>query len=44
MKLRETTHSSANYIPVSSTENLFPGTYFLEKVDEQKRRFYQRKS
>ena len=40
MKLREDTHSNSNYKPVSPVDNLFPGTFYLDNVDELKRRHY----
>jgi hydroxymethylglutaryl-CoA synthase len=43
MKLREDTHSKANYKPVSSVDDLFPGTFYLEHIDAEKRRYYSRK-
>jgi len=43
MKLREDTHHLGNYTPVTSLDTLFPGTYYLEKVDNEKRRYYGRK-
>lgn len=44
MRLREETHNLRNYEPVSSTssENLWPGTFYLSKVDEKFRRTYER--
>lgn len=42
MKLREDTHSQTNYKPISPTTNLFPGTFYLENIDELKRRHYSR--
>ncbi|KAJ3191332.1 hypothetical protein HK101_007860 [Irineochytrium annulatum] len=40
MALREGTHNARSYNPVSVTDSdsLFPGTYYLEKVDEKYRR------
>ncbi|KAI9101628.1 hydroxymethylglutaryl-coenzyme A synthase C terminal-domain-containing protein [Phlyctochytrium arcticum] len=44
MLLREQTHNCRDYDPVSTpdSDNLFPGTYFLERVDDKFRRTYQR--
>jgi len=42
MSLRERTHSAANYKPVTATSTLYPGTFFLQRVDAEKRRFYAR--
>uniref|UniRef100_A0A671NXK1 Hydroxymethylglutaryl-CoA synthase n=1 Tax=Sinocyclocheilus anshuiensis TaxID=1608454 RepID=A0A671NXK1_9TELE len=44
MKLREETHHLANYIPQGSVEELFPGTWYLTRVDEKHRRQYARRS
>uniref|UniRef100_A0A673IAF1 Hydroxymethylglutaryl-CoA synthase n=1 Tax=Sinocyclocheilus rhinocerous TaxID=307959 RepID=A0A673IAF1_9TELE len=44
MKLREETHHLANYIPQGSVEELFPGTWYLTRVDEMHRRQYARRS
>jgi hydroxymethylglutaryl-CoA synthase len=43
MQLREQTHSKASYTPSDSPNNLFPGTYYLNLIDEMKRRFYKRR-
>ncbi|XP_071836385.1 hydroxymethylglutaryl-CoA synthase 1-like isoform X2 [Apostichopus japonicus] len=42
MKLREDTHHLAKYSPIGSTEELFPGTWYLSYVDEMHRRKYSR--
>lgn len=34
---------TASYIPHSSVEDLFPGTWYLTRVDEKHRREYARK-
>ncbi|KAG8456662.1 hypothetical protein GDO86_002445 [Hymenochirus boettgeri] len=44
MKLREETHHLANYIPQGSADDLFPGTWYLVRVDEKHRRYYARTS
>ncbi|KAJ3106429.1 Hydroxymethylglutaryl-CoA synthase, cytoplasmic [Phlyctochytrium planicorne] len=46
MALREGTHNARSYEPVSPVDsvNLFPGTFYLEKVDEKFRRTYSRTS
>eukprot|EP00123_Amoebidium_parasiticum_P000614 comp11463_c0_seq1/m.5898 comp11463_c0_seq1/g.5898 ORF comp11463_c0_seq1/g.5898 comp11463_c0_seq1/m.5898 type:complete len:447 (-) comp11463_c0_seq1:657-1997(-) len=41
MKLREETHHLAPYTPVAPVE-FFPGTYYLESIDDKHRRFYKR--
>ena len=40
MKLREDTHHLAPYNPVGSLTELFPGTWYLESVDDKHRRKY----
>jgi hydroxymethylglutaryl-CoA synthase len=42
MKLREDTHHCAPYTPTASTLALFPGTWYLERIDEKHRRQYDR--
>jgi hydroxymethylglutaryl-CoA synthase len=44
MALREKTHNARDYVPVSEVTEagFFPGTYYLEKVDEKFRRTYGR--
>ncbi|XP_026074969.1 hydroxymethylglutaryl-CoA synthase, cytoplasmic-like isoform X2 [Carassius auratus] len=44
MKLREETHYLANYTPQGPVEDLFPGTWYLTRVDEKHRRQYSRRS
>lgn len=36
--------STANYIPQGSVDELFPGTWYLTRVDEKHRRQYARRS
>ncbi|XP_009887837.1 PREDICTED: hydroxymethylglutaryl-CoA synthase, cytoplasmic-like isoform X2 [Charadrius vociferus] len=43
MKIRQETHNLANYIPQSSVEDLFEGTWYLVHVDEKHRRTYARR-
>uniref|UniRef100_A0A2D4JKK6 Hydroxymethylglutaryl-CoA synthase n=2 Tax=Micrurus lemniscatus lemniscatus TaxID=129467 RepID=A0A2D4JKK6_MICLE len=43
LKVREDTHNSVDHIPHGSKDELFPGTWYLEQVDEKKRRKYARK-
>ncbi|KAM6188030.1 hydroxymethylglutaryl-CoA synthase, cytoplasmic-like isoform 5-T5 [Sarcoramphus papa] len=43
MKIRQETHNLANYIPQSSVEDLFKGTWYLVRVDEKHRRTYARR-
>lgn len=42
LELRQKNCHKAPYEPSGSLENLFPGTYYLVKVDEAYRRFYER--
>ncbi|KAK4328393.1 hypothetical protein Pmani_001218 [Petrolisthes manimaculis] len=42
MQLREETHHKAPYTPKGSVELLFPGTWYLNHVDEMHRRSYTR--
>ncbi|XP_059906502.1 hydroxymethylglutaryl-CoA synthase, cytoplasmic isoform X1 [Gadus macrocephalus] len=42
MKLREETHHLASYTPHGSVEELFPGTWYLTRVDDKHRREYAR--
>ncbi|KAL1915506.1 uncharacterized protein VTP21DRAFT_6630 [Calcarisporiella thermophila] len=42
MALREETHNVKDYEPAGSLDDLFPGTYYIEKVDAKYRRFYKR--
>ncbi|XP_053103956.1 hydroxymethylglutaryl-CoA synthase, mitochondrial isoform X1 [Hemicordylus capensis] len=43
MKLREDTHHLVDHTPHGSKEDLFPGTWYLERVDDKNRRKYARK-
>lgn len=42
LKTREQTHNAVNYEPKGSLSDLFPGTFYLEKVDGTFRRTYGR--
>ncbi|XP_029474691.1 hydroxymethylglutaryl-CoA synthase, mitochondrial [Rhinatrema bivittatum] len=42
MKLREETHHLMNYVPQGSVTDLFPGTWYLDKIDDKYRRVYSR--
>ncbi|XP_008421310.1 hydroxymethylglutaryl-CoA synthase, cytoplasmic isoform X2 [Poecilia reticulata] len=44
MKLREETHHLASYVPRSLVEDLFPGTWYLTRVDDKHRREYARRA
>ncbi|XP_039181862.1 hydroxymethylglutaryl-CoA synthase, mitochondrial [Crotalus tigris] len=43
LKVREDTHNSVDHVPHGSKDDLFPGTWYLEQVDEKNRRKYARK-
>ncbi|KAJ7988199.1 hypothetical protein DPEC_G00321130 [Dallia pectoralis] len=43
LMLREKTHHLAPYVPQGSVEDLFPGTWYLTRVDEKHRREYARR-
>ncbi|XP_028128213.1 hydroxymethylglutaryl-CoA synthase 1 [Diabrotica virgifera virgifera] len=42
LELRQETCHKAPYEPISSIEGYFPGTYYLIKIDDMHRRFYNR--
>nr|CAD7428761.1 unnamed protein product [Timema monikensis] len=42
MEVREKNHHKAPYTPQSSPDTLFPGTWYLDYIDDKHRRFYQR--
>ena len=42
MDLRASRYGKAGYSPTGSVEDLFPGTFYLEAIDELHRRFYGR--
>jgi hydroxymethylglutaryl-CoA synthase len=42
MNIREETHNLKNYQPSGPIDALFPGTYYLEAVDDKFRRKYNR--
>ena len=42
LKTREETHNAVAHDPKGSLEDLWPGSYYLEKVDDKYRRFYKR--
>lgn len=42
MEIREKNCHKAPYVPVGPIDTLFPGTYYLDKVDELHRRTYKR--
>lgn len=43
MKLREDNHNAGSYSPSGSLDNVWPGAYYLEHIDEKYRRKYGRK-
>ncbi|WFD00485.1 hydroxymethylglutaryl-CoA synthase [Malassezia yamatoensis] len=44
LNTREETHNSIAHNPKGSLDDLWPNSYYLEKVDDKFRRFYQRTS
>ncbi|KAL8177973.1 UNVERIFIED_CONTAM: Hydroxymethylglutaryl-CoA synthase, mitochondrial [Gekko kuhli] len=44
MKIREETHHLVDHTPHGSSSDLFPGTWYLERVDEKNRRKYARRT
>jgi len=42
MKLREANHNAKEYVPTGSLDNLWPGSYYLQKIDDKYRRTYLR--
>ncbi|KAJ8962665.1 hypothetical protein NQ318_001059 [Aromia moschata] len=42
LELRQKNSHAAPYEPTGSVESFFPGTYYLTKIDEAHRRFYDR--
>ncbi|KAJ7281380.1 hydroxymethylglutaryl-coenzyme A synthase N terminal-domain-containing protein [Mycena rebaudengoi] len=42
LKLREKNHNAVSYTPEGSVDNIWPGAYYLESVDEKYRRKYLR--
>jgi hydroxymethylglutaryl-CoA synthase len=42
LHLREKNHNAGNFTPVGSVEHLWPGSYYLESVDNRYRRKYAR--
>jgi len=44
LEVKEQQYGKANFIPNDSIETLFPGTYYVESVDDMYRRKYLRKT
>ncbi|KAF8315367.1 putative hydroxymethylglutaryl-CoA synthase [Clavulina sp. PMI_390] len=42
MNLREANHNAINYSPLGSLENIWPGAYYLDHIDDKYRRTYKR--
>ncbi|CAH1965408.1 unnamed protein product [Acanthoscelides obtectus] len=42
LELKQEIAHKAPYTPVGCIEHFFPGTYYLTKIDEKRRRFYER--
>ncbi|KAI0066956.1 hydroxymethylglutaryl-CoA synthase [Artomyces pyxidatus] len=40
LQLREDNHNTAPYAPTGSVDNIWPGTYYLESIDDKFRRKY----
>lgn len=40
LELREKAHLKKDFVPVGSIDNMFPGTYYLTKIDDMYRREY----
>ncbi|TDL26747.1 hydroxymethylglutaryl-CoA synthase [Rickenella mellea] len=40
LKLREKNHNAGSYTPTGSLDNIWPGAYYLENIDEKYRRSY----
>jgi len=43
-QLREENHNAVKYAPQGAIENIWPGAYYLEGVDELYRRTYLQRS
>jgi len=41
MKLRENMYGKCDFVPTSTTDDLYPGTFYLSKCDDKWRRFYE---
>ena len=41
MQKREANFGKKNYEPVDSIDHLYPGTFYLAKVDDKFRRYYR---
>lgn len=42
IQLREANHNAVDYTPSGSLENIWPGAYYLERIDSKYRRTYKR--
>jgi len=42
LSLREKRVTASSYVPEGPINDLFPGTYYLEKIDDKYRRYYKR--
>jgi len=42
LSLREKRVTASAYVPEGPINDLFPGTFYLEKVDDKYRRYYKR--
>lgn len=43
LEIRQKSLHQAPYVPISTKDHLFPGTWYLSKVDELHRRYYEKK-
>lgn len=41
MKLRENMYGKCDFVPTSTTDDMFADTFYLSKCDEKWRRFYE---
>jgi hypothetical protein len=44
LELMEKRYGANDFVPEAKIDTLYPGTYYLTKVDDLYRRFYERKS
>jgi hydroxymethylglutaryl-CoA synthase len=43
LALRRDRVGQKDYVPAEATHDMFPGTYYLDRIDDKHRRFYKRK-
>ena len=44
MRLREATHNTAPYSPSFDISTLFDNTWYIDTIDDKRRRFYKKKT